>query len=369
MASLTADDDPPRHHNNILGTATPSPPLRESTASKNGTRGIDSSKNNNLTVLREISTGSSPRNPTAAVVDRHDDRQPHQPHPALSPTQHAHNSVPLPPPTIPDNYVNRTLEEINQMMRSWQPALACLRPTVVDRHNDDVDRPHQTHPDLSLPTPEPLGSSPLLRSTPAADDSVDRNLDKINQTTNRWQPAIARERLTTTLPIATLLPPKSELLQHQLTPTSMVPEKTQSDFPVMAASSRCDADDHPQPQPALSLQDTFVLQLKVLRKINQVLHAIHQVLDRHFNALPCPPTTMTPSSIKPTCMPPTTSSKTSGRSVFLESTLKITLVKPRNDSVWEKPTIYVHPIPAKPPYRHPCRHLTLIQTKDQMRPP
>jgi len=113
MASLTADNDPPQHHNNIIGTATPSLPLRELTASKNGTRGIDSSQNNNLTVLREISTGSSPRNPTAAVVNCHDDRQPHQPHPAFSPTQHAHNSVPLPPPTIPDNYVNRTLEEIN----------------------------------------------------------------------------------------------------------------------------------------------------------------------------------------------------------------------------------------------------------------
>jgi len=237
MASLTADDDPPRHHNNILGTATPSPPLRELTASKNGTRGIDSSQNNNLTVLRETSTGNSPRNPTAAVVDRHDDRQPHQPHPAFSSTQLAHNSAPLPPPTIPDNYVNRTLEEINQMMRSWQPALACLRPTVVDRHDNDVARPHQTHPDLSLPTPEPLGSPPLLRSTPAADDSVDRTLEKINQTIKSWQPAIARERLTTTLPMITLLPPQPELLQNQFTPTSTVPDTTQSDFPDMAASS------------------------------------------------------------------------------------------------------------------------------------
>jgi len=368
MASLMADNDPPRHHNNIIGTATPSLPLRESTASKNGTRGIDSLKNNNLTVLREIPTGSSPRDPSAAVVDRHDDRQPHQPHPVFSPTQLAHNSVLLPPQTTYDNYVNCTLEEINQMMRSWQPALACLRPTVVDRHADEVARLHQTHPDLSLPTTKPLGFSPLIPSKPAADDYVDSTLDKINQTISSWQSAIARERRTTTPPTAKLLPPKPEPSQHQLTPTSAIPDVTQPDFPVMASSPRCDADSHPQPQPLLSLQDTFVLQLKVLEKPNQVRNAIHQVLDRHIPALACPSTNMTPSCITPTCTQPATSSKPSCPSVLLEPTPKLVPSKPRSALVWKKTTIYVHPIPAKPPYCNPCRHLAPIQTA-RMRPP
>jgi len=369
MTSLTADDDPPRHHNNILGTATPSLPHRESIASKNGTCGINSLKNNNLTILQEIPTGISPRDPTAAVVDRHDDRRPHQPHPAFSPTQLAHSSVSLPPQTITDNYVDRTLDEINQMMRSWQPALARMRPTVADRHDDDVARPYQTHPDLSPPTTEPLGVSPLLPSQPDADDYVDGTLDEINKTISSWQPAIARARWQSTMPTATLLPPKPEPSQHQLPPTSTIPNVIQSDFPVTAASSRGAADDHPQPQPALSLQDIFVLQLKVLEKLNEVCNAIHQVLNRHLKTLARPPTTMTPSCITPTCMPPATSPKPSCHSAFLELTPKNVPLKPHSAPVWNKYTIHNHPIPAKPPYRHPCHHLAPIQTKDWMRPP
>jgi len=239
---------------------------------------------------------------------------------------------------------------------------------VIDHHADDVARLHQTHPDLSLPTTELLGFSPLIPSKPPTDDYVDCTLNKINQTISSWQLAIAHEQRTMTPPTAKLLPPKLEPSQHQLTPTSAIPEVTQSDFPVMASLPRCNADNHPQPQPVLSLQDTFVLQLKVLKKLNQVCNAIHQVLDCHITALACPPTTMTPSCITLTCMQPATSSKPSCPSVFLEPTPKLVPLKPCSAPVWEKTTIYIHPIPAKPPYCNPCRHLALIQT-NWMRPP
>jgi len=51
MASLTADNTPPWPHNNIICTATPSKPLRESIALKDGTRGIDSTRYKHQTAL------------------------------------------------------------------------------------------------------------------------------------------------------------------------------------------------------------------------------------------------------------------------------------------------------------------------------
>jgi len=60
MTHLMADDDPPRYRNNLIGIATPSQPLQESIASKDGTHGLDSPRYHHLTNLQEILPGFHP---------------------------------------------------------------------------------------------------------------------------------------------------------------------------------------------------------------------------------------------------------------------------------------------------------------------
>jgi len=124
MATSTTADTHPWCHNIEYCTALPSPSLGESIALKVGTRGNNSQKNHPPTVLREIPTRISPLPPTATAVDRHDDdiqRQQQAPRPSLLPPLTVQTSVStsLSPPHDNDNYVDRTLEKIAQMMRSW----------------------------------------------------------------------------------------------------------------------------------------------------------------------------------------------------------------------------------------------------------
>jgi len=195
MTHSTADDDPPRHRNNIIGIDTPSQSLRESNASKDGHHGIDSLRYYHLTDLRELATRSSPSAPTAAVVDCHDDdtvQQPHKTCPELLPSQNDPNIVPLSSqPT--DDYFDRTFAKIEQKIRSWPSAMACERPTVVDCHDNNADRPHQTRPNPSSPPTEPISIPSFLPSQPTDGDYVDRTLAKIDKIMRSWPAAIARE--------------------------------------------------------------------------------------------------------------------------------------------------------------------------------
>jgi len=122
MTHSTANNDPPQPHNNLISIATLFQPLRELIASKDGTGGMDSPRYHHLTVLREIPTRISPSAPTAAVINCHDDavRQLHKTRPdLLLPSQNDPNIVPLSPQPTTDDYVNRTLDKIEQMMCSW----------------------------------------------------------------------------------------------------------------------------------------------------------------------------------------------------------------------------------------------------------
>ena len=193
MISSTADDDPPRCLNNIPRPAKPSQPLRESIALKDGTRGIDSLQNHHPNVLREIPTRISPYASTAAVVDRHDDDADRQPRPHLLPTQTENNSNHqlLPPRPATDDYIDRTLDKIHQLMRRWPPIATPSASTdaVVDRYDNDADRqPHNPRPHL-LPILTELNSvNPILSPKPVTDNDVDQTLAKINQMMQSWPP-------------------------------------------------------------------------------------------------------------------------------------------------------------------------------------
>jgi len=154
MTTSTADDDPPRCHHNKICTATPSKPIQELIAAKDGTRGIDSTKYPNPTFLREIPTRISPSASTADAVDRHDDdnvvdKRPYPMTPHLSP--YKNNSDPLSSPPVTNDYVDHTLDKIGMIMRSWSSHSALIRAP----HDIPCSTPH--HPS-SLPQPEPLSA-------------------------------------------------------------------------------------------------------------------------------------------------------------------------------------------------------------------
>jgi len=311
MTHSTADNDPPRPRNNLIGIATPFQPLRELTASKDGTHSTNSLRNHHPTILWEIPTRISPSTPTAAVIDCQDD--------------------------------------------------------------DTVQQPYKTCPDLLLPSqnnPNIIPPSPQ----PTTDDYVDRTLDKINKMMSSWPTATARERWTTTMSTATQLPPTPAQVPSQLPPNPTIPEVTHPLQETISPNSliyRPDDDARPQthdvPWPHLSLQDTFDLQLQVLEKLNTVCDTIKTLLDHYITALPRPPTN--PCRIMPDCMSPVTLSTVPRLSILMEPTPAIVPMNPRTALVSQKITSYVYHIPAKPPYRHDRRHPAPIRTKDRMRPP
>jgi len=370
MTHSTADDDPRRHRSNLIGIDTPSKSLREPIALKDGPRGIDSPRYQHLTILREIATRNLTSVPTVAVVDCHDDdaiRQQHKTCPDLFPTQTDPNSVPLSPQPPTDDF-DRTLARIEQRMRSWPSAKACKRPTVVDC--DDAARPRQTHPNPSPHPKVPISIPPFLPSQSTDGDYVDRTLAKIDKIMRSWPAAIARERWMLTMPTTTQHPPPPEPYPDQLAPSSTIPDITQMDFPALASSDGNDSADRSRTQdvPSLSLQDTFVLQLKVLDKLNLVCDGIGKLLDRCLTARTRPPTHLIPCQTTPKCTTPATITTSYRPSLFPDLTPKL-LPQPRTTPAWKKLITNVNLIPAKPPYRHVCCHLAPTRTKDRMRPP
>jgi len=131
-------------------------------------------------------------------------------------------------------------------------------------------------------------------------------------------------------------------------------------------------DNRPKPhdvQPSLSLQDTFVLQLKVMKKLNTMFDKLNKKLDHYLTALTCPPTNLNTCCIMHACMTPATILNLPCPSLFLEPIPVLVSLKPHTALVSTKIIPYVNPIPATPPYSHEHCHLVMIQTKDQMHPP
>jgi len=152
MTTSTADDDPPRCHHNPICIATAPHPIQELIAAKDDTRGTDSTRYPNTTILRETPTRISTA-PTADAVDRHADddnvdRRPHPTTPHLSPNET--NSEPFSSPAKND-YVSRTLDDIQKRMRSWSSHPALTRAS----HDSPCSTPH--HPS-SLLQPESLSA-------------------------------------------------------------------------------------------------------------------------------------------------------------------------------------------------------------------
>jgi len=159
---------------------------------KDGTRGIDSLQNHHPNVLQEIPTRISPYASTAAVVDRHDDDADRQPRPHLLPTQTENNSNHqlLPPQPATDDYMDRTLDKIHQLMRRWPP-IAPLLPQLTPSSivMTDADRqPHNPRPHLFPILTELNSVNPILSPKPVTDNDVDRTLAKINQMMQNWPP-------------------------------------------------------------------------------------------------------------------------------------------------------------------------------------
>jgi len=197
MATSTTADTPPWCHNIENCTATPSPSLGESIALKVGTRGNNSQKNHPPTVLREIPTRISTLPPTATVVDRHDDnlqRQQQAPRPSLPPPLTAQTSVStsVSPPHDADNYVDRTLEKIAQLMRSWPSPQIDGAP-----RNITGPAPHHSNSlpsTANLPNHEPYDYK----------SNLDRIAAKVEQMSRRWPLTSAVTTNATTNPRPTM---------------------------------------------------------------------------------------------------------------------------------------------------------------------
>jgi len=258
------------------------------------------------------------------------------------------------------------------MISSWLP-LPAPTAAVVDRHDDDADRPpHLTRPDLFT-----WNESTSFSQVPSlqTDDYVDRTLEKINKMISSWHP-LPRERLhqpqwPTTMTTATPITETLETVLSQTLPNSTIPAVTRNipEFPTESSINRRDDNDRPQPlngQPSLSLQETFDLQLKVLVKINTVCDALTNLLDRYTTALLRPQTN--PCRTSPARTTPVTISTLPRLSCLMEPTPTFVPLKPRIALI-SKITPYVNHIPAKPPYSRDRRHPAPIRTKDRMRPP
>jgi len=377
MTSLTADDDPPRCHPNIICTTNTSKSLRESIASKDGTCGIDSSRYPHRTFLREIPTRISPSDPTADSADRHDDddavdRLPHQTHPFSTNENTSDPLIPFPQPDTED-YINRTLDNIQKRMRSWSSHIAINH----DPRDITCTTPH--HPSSSFP-PAPLSTADGPNDTGAKLEEI---AAKVEQMSRRWRSTIAANSPTGDdshtpsyhsgpSPPATLSDDGlvnastrgdnaaiSEKEEEPVDPSLLAAVHSLDNFLLKYPRpiEPTDAHDYYQPSPArrLSLRRNALLaqQTLVLSTVTVILGELHKKLS-HFIA-----TTSRPKQ-KPTAItvPLQFSPKTMRNPATSEFQLST------------KPICHSQqPIPAKPPFTSFTKQLRLYRTKDHLRPP
>jgi len=157
MTILTADNDPPQCHNTINCIAMASPSLNKSIALKASTCSNDSQKNHPLTVLCKIPTRIFPFSQPDDAIDDHDNdnkRQPPTTHPHLSPTLNEVTKVTQHPSQhlATNNFVDRTLNEINKMMQTW-PSPIAIKCNI-------------TSPDPCNPSSTPLPEHPNAEAEP-----------------------------------------------------------------------------------------------------------------------------------------------------------------------------------------------------------
>jgi len=402
MTTSTADDDPPRCHHNSICTATAPPPIRELIAAKDDTRGTDSTRNPTTTTLREIPTRISPTAPTADAVDRHDDddnvdRRPQQTTPHLSPKET--NSAPFSSPPATNDYVDRTLDKIQTIMRSWSS-----HPVLI-RAPHDVPCPTPHHPS-SLPQPEPLSADEGPFDTGST-------LDKIAEKVNQLQCRIAAtfpsgDYAAITMPHSPS-PPLPEPLSandgtvhigserdhaasvepmcHRWPSTinttspslmteppqcgTVISEEESNDPSLLAAAYSLDNfllkyprtielhedvegyKPSPDQQVSISRHALWTQQTLVLCTMNVVLSELHEKLSRFIDTLfrltPHPRATLL--QLPPHSRTPITPVPTVLR-------LPVKAILP-----------YKKPIPAKPPFPSSFTSLRLKRTKDYLRPP
>jgi len=390
MATLTTAETPPWCQPIKHCIATPSLSQGESFALKVDTRGNNSQKNNTPTVLREIPTRISPLPPTAAVVDRHDDD--------IERTQHATRPSFPTTPTVPtsvsvskndaDNYVDRTLEKIEKLMRRWPSPQIDGAP-----RNTGLALSHSTSP-----PPPPI--NPLDHEPYDQESNLDRIDAKVEQMRRRWPSTSAVKPTATTDPrtnmnewsarcnspslhtMETNFPNTPVTLATTMqvtanpapfTKTNFVPlahrrttAGNDSDLPLLAAVKSLDhflmkyprpqASDAPyQPSPDRrqlpSSPDRLAQQTQVLCTMNVLLGEISNKLSQFIDAL---------SGIK---------KHTKDMSPKLLPRTPCVLA---NAATRLPPTTVCtskHSIPAKPPFSHLHRNLTLPRTKENLCPP
>ncbi len=403
MTTSPADDDPPQLHHNFPCTATASPTTRESIAVKDDIHGSASTRYTKSKILREIPTRISPTAPTANAVDRHDDddnieRQPHPTTPHRSPNEPTSNPFPSPPAT--NDYVARTLDELQEMMRRYSSHPALIRAPC----NLPGLTPHQPS---SFPQPEPVSADDGSFEVKSTLEQIAESADQLHCRIAAIFPAANDPAITT--PHSPSPPPPepfsanegtvltrsecadlaatieskhlswpSAIIANSPSPVTEPPpcgtvnsEEETKDPSLLAAAYSLDnfllkfprqielpeGVERYQPSPdrrlSISRHALWTQQTLVLSTMNIVLSEIHQQLTRFIDALLRP--TLHPRAINMQLAPPSRKLITPVPTVH-RLQIKTTLPSQK-------------PIPAKPPFPCSFTNLRLNRTKDYLRPP
>jgi len=237
------------------------------------------------------------------------------------------------------------------MMRSWQPHIVHYDPC-------DLTCNAPRHPS-SLPPPEPLPDAPFDTGSKLAEINA-----KLAQMRLRWQPttaAIDPSPIPSTrqdVCHSSSAYPNAPSLPRTTITTLATTEPLVADCPAPTATSidRL-VDDRPQPydtqRPLLSLQDTMVLQLQVMEKLNMAFTTIHNILDLYRITTAHPLPNLNPCNIASTRVTNVTTATFPCSPLF--SKLNPALVPPtiRTALFLQKIVTFPNPpIPAKPPYSY-----------------
>jgi len=290
-------------------------------------------------VIQEIPTRISPATPTVNFINCHDDdvnRQPHHTCPHLYPTETKNNSTPqlISPQPATDDYLDHTLSKINQMVQSWQSAIA-INQDPCDIICTALHHPSAAlhlKPSLSMMNPL-IMDPPLTKLTPKLSSCVDHWLITITVTNPSPITSAGCESCTSSSPSQTETTSPQTILTTLATQMLLVADcpapTTTSRFvepPQHAmATSRYDSidpsllvtvhslgnflikyprptnatDDHdcyqlsPGCQVSLSHHDLLVQQMQVLCTINVILGKLCAETSQFLDTLSCP----TPPSI------------------------------------------------------------------------
>jgi len=256
------------------------------------------------------------------------DRQLHNPRPYLLPTPTEPNSAHqiLSPQTATDNYVDRTLAKIEQMMRSWPPIATNHDPSVITCNTP-------RHPS-SLPPPEtisvddepfdygstldkiaakveqmscrwPLTVTPTDPSPNTSECLAPCNSSSPSPTAPSYPRTLSKTLATKTLLVADCSAPTTTYNSVELPQRDKATGDDSIDPPLLAAVlsldnflikyprpiNLSDAHDRYQPSPdrrlSISRHDLLEQQMQVLHTTNVILGELCAKMSRFLNALSC----------------------------------------------------------------------------------